>query len=212
MTLTNAQVLYNGGNGRDIYVKDDSGAIDFFNSGLQVEAGDILNGTIKAQYTEYNNTPELASVVEKDIDITSGTVSPENMDAATAADFSNVCKLVRIADVTPVFIQETNEDGSKTFDNWYTDADKTVQIFDKWGIGYELSEGQTYSLTGIMILFKEQPELYVTVDPTTGSATAISNVNAVENTNAPVYNLAGQRVNNAVKGIYIQNGKKFVIK
>ena len=30
------------------------------------------------------------------------------------------------------------------------------------------------------------------------------------NVNAPVYNLAGQRVSNAVKGIYIQNGKKFV--
>lgn len=28
--------------------------------------------------------------------------------------------------------------------------------------------------------------------------------------NAPVYNLAGQRVNNTVKGIVIQNGKKFV--
>lgn len=27
-----------------------------------------------------------------------------------------------------------------------------------------------------------------------------------------VYNLAGQRVNNAVKGIFIQNGKKFVVK
>ena len=114
--------------------------------------------------------------------------------------------------MSPVFIQETNEDGSKTFDNWYTDADKTVQIFDKWSIGYELSEGQTYSFTGIMILYKEQPEMYVTVDPTTGGATAISNVNAAEDTNAPVYNLAGQRVNNAMKGIYIQNGKKFVIK
>lgn len=30
--------------------------------------------------------------------------------------------------------------------------------------------------------------------------------------NAPIYNLAGQRVNNSFKGIAIQNGKKFVVK
>jgi hypothetical protein len=30
--------------------------------------------------------------------------------------------------------------------------------------------------------------------------------------NAPVYNLAGQRVEKAVKGLYIQNGRKFVVK
>ncbi|MBO4827635.1 MAG: hypothetical protein J5506_10485 [Prevotella sp.] len=43
----------------------------------------------------------------------------------------------------------------------------------------------------------------------------LSGVNALtvnKNSNAPIYNMAGQRVNKAVKGVYIQNGKKFVVK
>jgi hypothetical protein len=42
-----------------------------------------------------------------------------------------------------------------------------------------------------------------------------ASVNALtinKNSNAPVYNMAGQRVSKAVKGVYIQNGKKFVVK
>ena len=39
--------------------------------------------------------------------------------------------------------------------------------------------------------------------------TGINSVNA-ENSNAPIYNLAGQRVSKAQKGIFIQNGKKTI--
>ena len=211
LTLTDAQVIYNGG--RDIYVQDASGAIDFYNTGIELNAGDVLNGTIKAQYTEFNGTPELTAVAENNLSISAGSpVSPVSLDARTAAQPENICKLVRIADVTPYLEQTTNEDGTKTTNNWYDSSNKFVQIFDKWKIGYELQEGNTYTFTGIMILYNEQPEMYVTVDPTTAGATAISNVNAEMNANAPVYNLAGQRVARAEKGIFIQNGKKIILK
>jgi len=211
LTLTDAQVIYNGG--RDIYVQDASGAIDFYNTGIELNAGDVLNGTIKAQYTEFNGTPELTAVAENNLSISAGSpVSPQSMDARTAAQPENICKLVRIADVTPYLEQTTNEDGTKTTNNWYDSSNKFVQIFDKWKIGYELQEGNTYTFTGIMILYNEQPEMYVTVDPTTAGATAISNVNAELNADAPVYNLAGQRVARAEKGIFIQNGKKIILK
>ena len=43
--------------------------------------------------------------------------------------------------------------------------------------------------------------------------TGIENIeNCVENKNAPIYNLNGQRVTNPTKGIYIKNGKKFIVK
>lgn len=47
-----------------------------------------------------------------------------------------------------------------------------------------------------------------------GETTAIESVlNNGVNANAPIYDLSGRRVNNAVKGgIYIQNGKKFIVK
>ncbi len=43
-------------------------------------------------------------------------------------------------------------------------------------------------------------------------ATGIETVKAETNVNAPVYNLAGQRVAKNYKGIAIQNGKKFIVK
>jgi hypothetical protein len=45
-----------------------------------------------------------------------------------------------------------------------------------------------------------------------GETTAIDAVE-VENANAPIYDLSGRRVLSTVKGgIYIQNGKKFIVK
>ncbi len=43
-----------------------------------------------------------------------------------------------------------------------------------------------------------------------GEATAIQGFKAEAESNAPIYNLNGVRVNKAGKGVYIQNGKKFV--
>ena len=45
---------------------------------------------------------------------------------------------------------------------------------------------------------------------TIGEATAIKSVKAGVDANAPVYNLAGQKVNKNFKGVVIQNGKKMV--
>jgi hypothetical protein len=46
-----------------------------------------------------------------------------------------------------------------------------------------------------------------------GNTTAIESVLNGVDANAPIYDLSGRRVNNAVKGgIYIKNGKKFIVK
>ena len=48
-----------------------------------------------------------------------------------------------------------------------------------------------------------------------GNTTAIKNIETIENAanNGAIYNLQGIRVNGAAqKGIYIQNGKKFIVK
>jgi len=41
---------------------------------------------------------------------------------------------------------------------------------------------------------------------------SVNAVKVAKNANTPIYNLAGQQVNKAVKGVYIQNGKKFIVK
>jgi hypothetical protein len=45
-----------------------------------------------------------------------------------------------------------------------------------------------------------------------GNATAIESVKSELDPNAPIYDLSGRRVKVATKGIYIQNGKKFMVK
>lgn len=51
--------------------------------------------------------------------------------------------------------------------------------------------------------------LYTNAVPTSISGTVVA---PKENTNASIYNLAGQKVNKSYKGVVIQNGKKFVQK
>jgi len=46
---------------------------------------------------------------------------------------------------------------------------------------------------------------------TVGEATGINSINA-DDSNAPIYNVAGQRVSKAQKGVFIQNGKKVAVK
>lgn len=211
LTLTDAQVqLVDASDTRNVYVKDATGGIVFFNSGLTLQNGDVLNGTIKAQYKNYYGVPELQKVANSDIEITSGTAVPETMTLSEAASADNLCKLVKIVDVVVAKEVETKEDGSEIA-RWY-DQDITIQFYDKQKIGYELEEGNTYTFTGVMTLYNEAPEMIVTVDPTTAGATAISNVNTELNADAPIYNLAGQRVARAEKGIFIQNGKKTILK
>jgi hypothetical protein len=46
---------------------------------------------------------------------------------------------------------------------------------------------------------------------TVGKVVGINSINA-DDVNAPIYNVAGQRVSKAQKGIFIQNGKKIIVK
>ncbi len=56
-------------------------------------------------------------------------------------------------------------------------------------------------------------EINVDVDEyLNGGDTGIETVKAAQDSNAPIYNLAGQKVNNDYKGVVIKNGKKFVMK
>jgi hypothetical protein len=55
------------------------------------------------------------------------------------------------------------------------------------------------------------PQEAFEVELTVEGGTKINSINA-NDSNAPVYNLAGQRVSKAQKGVYIQNGKKVAVK
>lgn len=199
LTLTNAKVSYVNGN--DIYVTDATGGIDFYQTSLTYKTGDVLNGSITASYAEFNKLPELMNVVENNLTATEGTVEPVVLTPAEAASTDNICKLVTVKNIT-LFL-----DGTK----YYTDADKTLQVYDKFKINYTPDTENAYDYTGVVIPYSSVFELLPTKAPEL--TTGINGVVADEvNADAPVYNLAGQRVNKNVKGILIKNGKAFINK
>lgn len=160
LTLKDAVVNYvNGTN--DIFVEDATGAIDLYKLGIEAKAGDVLNGTIIVKYSPYNNLPEVVAVtgvtVADEITVTEGTApTPKEMSIADATKIENACKLVTIKEITLV------ADGS----NYFADADKTLQVFDKYKVGYTPNTESAMDYTGILVPFKEQFQICPTVEPT----------------------------------------------
>ena len=200
LTLKNAKVQYVNGTS-DYYIADETGGIDIFKpTGLTYTAGQVLNGTITATYDEYCKLPELTKIEENNLTATDGTIEPIEMTIAEAAKIENACKLVKITNVKAV------EDGGK----FYTDAEKTLQFFDKFSIGYTIDTENANDYTGIIIPFNSIMEFAPIAKPVTTGINNITTDATLEN--APAFNLAGQKVGKAYKGVVIKAGKKFIQK
>ena len=211
LTLTDAVVTFV--NGKDMYVTDATGSIDFYNCNLSYTAGQKLNGKIKVKYTVYKSTPEAVEPAENNLTATDGEATPQEV-AVSSVDISKVCDYVKISGKVKV-LEETS--GDKTFTNYYIadESDNKVMIYRKWksldGTDVTtLNDGDEATITGIVVPFNDTVEIAVTAMESTSSG--IENINAEIANDAPIFNIAGQRVEKAVKGIYIQNGKKFIVK
>lgn len=200
LTLKDAKVEYVNGTS-DYYIVDETGGIDIYKpTGLTYQAGQVLNGTITATYEEYYKLPQLTNITENKLTATDGIVTPIEMSVEDAALAENACKLVKITNVKAV----------KIGTNYYTDENKTIQFYDKFQIGYTVNTENECDYTGIIIPYNTQMELAPTVTPVTSNINGITIDDA--DANAPVYNLAGQKVSESYKGVVIKAGKKFVQK
>ena len=105
-------------------------------------------------------------------------------------------------------IEGTNDlnvsDGTTTLTNAYVLANKTQGVgFYPWG-GTTLSAGKVYLQGKGSYAAREFLGL--------GDATTIENVAKIQTVDAQYFNLAGQRVAQPTRGLYIVNGKKVIIK
>ena len=89
LNLTNAQVLGVGSN--DVYVKDATDALDFYQLGLTYTAGQMLNGKVAVTECKvYNGMPEITALGENQIVATDGTLpSPTVLANGAAATLEN---------------------------------------------------------------------------------------------------------------------------
>lgn len=162
VTLTNAVVNY-AKDTREIFIEDATGGIELFDLGedFAFTAGQVLNGTLTAKYTLFRNLPELTAVNgvtnADEITATSGEApTPIEMTPEEAAKVENTCKLIIVKNITLVT-------GNS---NYYTDADKTLQIYDKFNLGYTPNTESAMDYTGILVPYNDVFELCPTVEPT----------------------------------------------
>ena len=203
LKLNNVEVLY--ATEKDVFVRDASGAIEFYNTGLTFTTGQVLNGSIIGKYSPYNNLPELAKTDNTNADKISftegGTPAPVDVSISQLNSETYLCDLVRLS------LVDITENEGKTY---ATKDGESIQLFDKFKImeAALLSEPTSYTVTGILVIYKDSYQLYPTA---IGATVGIQNTTiSTFDPSAPVFNTAGQRVSPNYKGIVIQSGKKFV--
>lgn len=104
-----------------------------------------------------------------------------------------------------------------TFSDRETQVVLTQDILDNIKLHQQTytEESSGYIVENVGIIIQGSDLVFTKVlIPETSAPTGISNavVDIANNPNAPIFNLAGQKVSKAYKGVVIQNGKKFVQK
>ena len=220
LKLTNAKVLYvNTYNGTvNTYVREGDAAIELRTLGFNMPVNSTISGTVKVDLDYSYGVPYLkANDATNDESLTIQESTEEAQPiVATVADIiakKYINDLVIIKDVK--FTKEKVTSGTSTRTNYYiNDGDQKVQLYDKFQVSdlTTLTDGETYTVQGLFgQIFKDVPEILMTkkVAETTG----INNITTDATLeNAPAFNLAGQKVGKAYKGVVIKAGKKFIQK
>ena len=220
LTLKNAQVVYknvyttkSGATNTEYYVRDASGAIQFFNTDLELNVNQIINGTVEVKYTLYNEMTEAtktANTSAEKLTITDGEAAvPTKVTVADLTTDKYLCDLVTVENAN--IISET----SGTHTNQYlTNGTDKVMIYDKFKTKTNITDGEGFDVTGILVTAKLSGNIIKEFAPISAPVpTGINNITTeAADANAPAYNLAGQKVSESYKGVVIKAGKKFVQK
>ena len=168
LTVTNGKVVYAGS--KDLIVEDATGAIDFYNWGLTATAGQVINGTVEAKYSEFMGMPQAAKTANTDVaalTITDGdAVAPVAMEFADAMKAASYLKYVTLTDFT------IEEAGGKTY---LVSGENKIQLYDKFKVGYTLPEA-IKSISGIIIPFVANGSTDVIVEIAPTSAEDIEDI------------------------------------
>lgn len=220
LTLKNAQVVYknvyttkSGATNTEYYVRDASGAIQFFNTDLELNVNQVINGTVEVTYSPFNELPEAkktANTSAEKLTITDGEAAvPTKVTVADLTTNKYLCDLVTVENAN--IISET----SGTHTNQYlTNGTDKVMIYDKFKTKTNITDGEGFDVTGILVTAKLSGNIIKEFAPISAPVpTGINNITTeAADANAPAYNLAGQKVGKEYKGVVIKAGKKFIQK
>ncbi len=216
LKLTDAKVVYV--DGKNIYLREGNQAIMLFNTNLSLSLNSTISGEIALM-----NSPFYGVYEAKDIEgmtnadkltitpASDQTLAPITVEVTELAESKHIAHLVSIKDVKIV------SEVSGNYTNFYaiTETGDKIQLHTNNKSSrknlYEdkANDGKQHQIIALFNnIFKGAPQIDpVQIDNTTGINTM--NAQPLED-NAPMYNLAGQRVDKTYKGVVIQNGKKFI--
>lgn len=153
LTLTDAYVtkVYKG----SVYVQDGTAAVVFYNTGLSLEEGQVLNGTIIGKASPYNGTLEFVANDSTNLDkvtVTEGVATPKDV---TVADVTTavLSQLVKLGEAQLV----TDSAGA----HYAVQGEDTIQVYDQFKVldaDYVWPE-TAKSVTAIVGSFKSKLQL-----------------------------------------------------
>ena len=220
LTLNDAQV--NGVDWSAAFVEDATGAVEFDGLNLDLQRGDILNGYIYVKRGQFyydedpdddvagRERPQATNDALTSADTFTKTSGNELQPTLfTMAELLNDVNFSKLVALNSVAI-------SKNGRFYVAEADgEQVRVNDMLGYlpqGFEIPEnGENCNITGIFSWNGLAYQIYLTSVET---ATAVTNIN-VDNSDddAPVFDIMGRPMNGTLPaGIYIKNGRKFIVR
>lgn len=225
LKLTNAKVIYVNTFNKTVntYVREGDAAIELRTLGFDMPLNNNISGTVKVDLDYSNGVPYLKAndaTNDESLTIQESTEAAKPIVATVADIVANkyMNDLVLIKNFK--FSKEEYQTGKYNY--YANDGDSKIMIYDKFSTPEDnkakiggvanLTEGETYSVKGIFgAIFKNVQEVMpIEAISTTTGINNITTDATLEN--APAFNLAGQKVGKAYKGVVIKAGKKFIQK
>lgn len=225
LKLTNAKVIYVNVYEKttNTYVREGDAAIELRTLGFDMPVNSTISGTVKVDLDYSYGVPYLKAndaTNDESLTIQESTEAAKPIVATVADIVANkyMNDLVLIKNFK--FSKEEYQTGKYNY--YANDGDSKIMIYDKFSTPEDnkakiggvanLTEGETYSVKGIFgAIFKNVQEVMpIEAISTTTGINNITTDATLEN--APAFNLAGQKVGKAYKGVVIKAGKKFIQK
>ena len=200
-------------NGAYTYIADnDNNSLLLYGNGLGFSKGDIITSDqgggefmpLYGNLKTYSGLLELEVTQNNFMVDGSATVTPKTISPTQLSSVVNMNAYLKIENAVLVSGPTNKNYTFKVGDNEFIVRQNWTNVSVD-----DLEEGATYTLEGMGAMYNTTPQLYLISFEKTAEPTAIVNIKTDNDAgNAPIYNLAGQKVTDSYKGVVIQKGKK----
>ena len=224
-----AEVLVTYVNGSYTYITDGEYGMLLYGSNLGLKAGDkfVIKGA-ETQYgiygtlKTYRGLLELAVTDMPEVDVKSenNEVAVRTFDEDALKNLGEVYKSEEHMTLknyslfinSMVKVENAKFVSAEGKNLKFTVGETELVVYNQWNIDVSgLVADQTYTVTGMGSIYNTTYQICA-ISIEAGSETGVASVAAENDRQGAVYNMAGQRVERAVKGLYVRDGKKFVVK